>query len=89
MYFFILITIKKSSVQFVYLNNAIFISVHKQELIIKVVWQVLQIKSIHTTNIIGHQKCVLCTETEHLPDRTHKAVFTVHKRHLRMKLTDV
>ena len=28
-----------------------------------------------------HQKCVLCTETEHFPDGTHKAVYTDPKNH--------
>jgi hypothetical protein len=37
-------------------------------------------------HIIGHQKCVLCTGTEHFPDGTHKAVITDHKRHLRTQL---
>ena len=27
-----------------------------------------------------HQKCVLCTQTEHFPGCTHKAVFTDHKK---------
>jgi hypothetical protein len=36
-----------------------------------------------------HQKCVLCTETEHFPDGTHKAVVRDHTRHLRTKLADI
>ena len=33
----------------------------------------------HDNFQIVHQKCVLCTETEHFPDGTHKAVFTDYK----------
>jgi hypothetical protein len=29
-----------------------------------------------------HQKCVLCTQTEHFPGGTHVAVFTDHKTNL-------
>ena len=31
---------------------------------------------------LGKQKCLLCTETEHIPDGAHKAVFTDHKTSL-------
>jgi hypothetical protein len=30
-------------------------------------------------DINRHQKCILCTETEHFPDGTHKTVFRDHK----------
>ena len=37
----------------------------------------------------AYQKCVLCTETEHFPDGTHKTVFTDHKTSLNKEFTDL
>jgi hypothetical protein len=38
-----------------------------------------EIEYLNKYYIIEHQKCVLCKETEHFPDSTHKAGFTDHK----------
>ena len=33
-----------------------------------------------------HQKCVVCTETEHVPDCTHEGLFTGHKMTFKNKI---
>jgi len=41
-----------------------------------------EIDYVKAYNILGHRKCELCTETKHVSDGKHEAVFTDHKMSL-------
>jgi hypothetical protein len=48
-----------------------------------------EIDYVNAYQILGHQKCLLFTGTEHFQDCTQKAVFTDHKISLIKKITNI